>query len=631
MLLRMNVQIDPLSTIRISNCTSTRVLVPIHSADNCLLATQVTTGERLTYQSSLESQLLIRNLPRWLSTKIAVQLAYGLICMWRSASREQVASYGIESMLHAYPAGTISTALTFLFFRLVFLLISPLDYCNERSHFSEYLGPFSHPFPPKMTTILSANSFSGYEPLRLDLTHTKSHSHSRSHSSLTSSFYGESPFNYNRSLKNEGMLPLGSGHQISRKPIPRRRPTINRSQPGLVNIPELFVQTGTASLDGPLPMLVRAESHCQSPEDLNEESWQENEIPEELGYVNGEEPEDIRNIIQESLDEHRALRASKLHTQAIVVRTTITMSSSGSDESIVLPNVETSATASIRSRSFDLNRSPDRPSSSDRASPDSLALASTKSGNSIYFDTALHNLRSSTEIVPTSSQESLSLSSSSQAKQTQESQQDDLVTKPMRNQMLFRILGRRPKIPNDPPEEIKECTSCFDEIPNLKSVSLPCRHPYCGPCFSQLVSTAIQSEDTFPPKCCLQEIPRRIIDSALSPEEMTEYDQKALEYAVDVGSRYYCGSPECAKWIDTRKATRLNGALECPHCQFWMCTSCRGAQHTANQDCPQDFDLSAALEQAERAGWRRCYNCRTMVELNTGCRHITCKCKAEFW
>jgi hypothetical protein len=32
----------------------------------------------------------------------------------------------------------------------------------------------------------------------------------------------------------------------------------------------------------------------------------------------------------------------------------------------------------------------------------------------------------------------------------------------------------------------------------------------------------------------------------------------------------------------------------------------------------------------EKSGWRRCYKCRTLVELTHGCSHITCRCKAQF-
>ena len=176
-----------------------------------------------------------------------------------------------------------------------------------------------------------------------------------------------------------------------------------------------------------------------------------------------------------------------------------------------------------------------------------------------------------------------------------------------------------------------ECTSCFDEISNKKAVTLSCRHSYCSTCFSQLINTAIRTESIFPPKCCLQEIPRNTILAHLPFEDMVIYDEKALEYAVPIGNRYYCASPECAKWIDVRRARGTDGALECPHCQFSVCTMCRGAAHGNNQDCPSDFGLDATLQQAERAGWQRCYNCRALVELNTGCRHITCKCRAQFW
>ncbi|KAI9803159.1 MAG: hypothetical protein M1833_001230 [Piccolia ochrophora] len=54
------------------------------------------------------------------------------------------------------------------------------------------------------------------------------------------------------------------------------------------------------------------------------------------------------------------------------------------------------------------------------------------------------------------------------------------------------------------------------------------------------------------------------------------------------------------------------------------------APHAEDTIIKMDFALEAVLQESERNGWRRCYNCRTMVELSVGCRHITCKCGAEF-
>lgn len=167
-------------------------------------------------------------------------------------------------------------------------------------------------------------------------------------------------------------------------------------------------------------------------------------------------------------------------------------------------------------------------------------------------------------------------------------------------------------------------------MPNSKLGHLDCQHKYCRPCFQRMVSTAMQNESHFPPKCCLQEIPLRIVLSICSVEERERYKAKAQEYALPAGNRWYCPAASCAKWIALNGIRPDTKEQKCPHCRGTICTTCRGVGHSRNEDCPQDFNLDATLEEAEREGWRRCYRCRAMVELSMGCRHITCKCKAEF-
>jgi hypothetical protein len=36
------------------------------------------------------------------------------------------------------------------------------------------------------------------------------------------------------------------------------------------------------------------------------------------------------------------------------------------------------------------------------------------------------------------------------------------------------------------------------------------------------------------------------------------------------------------------------------------------------------------MNLAETEGWKRCYSCHALVEHNKGCRHMTCRCRAEF-
>ena len=185
-----------------------------------------------------------------------------------------------------------------------------------------------------------------------------------------------------------------------------------------------------------------------------------------------------------------------------------------------------------------------------------------------------------------------------------------------------------------------ECTSCFDEFPAKSSEVhvLPCRHSYCRPCLATLISTAVQSEATFPPKCCLTPIPLQTIVKALTtPTEKEAYKEKAAEYALPSEKRWYCPNATCGRWISPKKLRSFTWHGErwfsCPHCEVRVCGLCRGVTHENNGvygECPQDFGLRQTLEISEAEGWQRCYKCHTMVELANGCRHITCRCGAQF-
>lgn len=371
-----------------------------------------------------------------------------------------------------------------------------------------------------------------------------------------------------------------------------------------------------------------------TPDVMGELSWEDYEIPQELGFVRGDTPREILNIIQESFDEHRAMRTSRLQDQAIVVRTTI--------QSSRMPRQNDRPEVPECSSSISARSTPDSEYVSNRsASSLSISRGSATSLESQVEDTGFLRppkvlIRSQTN----NSQESLRSKAGPNCspgmavleKRLQESQE-----RTVKSHRLFRLLpGRKGKsevsleLPTPRPTSY-ECTSCFDDVPENKAVDMPCHHKYCSPCFSKLVLTAISNEATFPPKCCLEAIPKKTLRDHLSPKALAQFDEKALEYAVAVGNRYYCISPKCAKWIDTRIARRRNGILECPHCAIKLCTTCRGPEHPSNEDCPQDYGLGSTLDQAERAGWRRCYSCRAIVELTSGCRHITCKCRAEFW
>ena len=183
-------------------------------------------------------------------------------------------------------------------------------------------------------------------------------------------------------------------------------------------------------------------------------------------------------------------------------------------------------------------------------------------------------------------------------------------------------------IPLREPSKTKECASCFDDVPEGSSVDLSCKHSYCPECFSQHIITSMQNENLWPPRCCLQPIPRNSILRHLSKEQVLEFGTKEREYSTPAKDRWYCLQPTCTKWFEPNVGASWT---QCPHCKFKMCSLCRGKTHSGTERCPQDRNLQATLEEAEMQGWRSCYNCNAIVELSSGCRHITCKCKAQFW
>ena len=405
------------------------------------------------------------------------------------------------------------------------------------------------------------------------------------------------------------------------RPKPIRQQLTFKTLESSSNLPQQLnssrADSSNAAADLPGKTTNTSDSGVESPE-----NWQDSEIPSELEWLHADAPNDIRNIIQESIDEHRALRASRHSgTQAIVVRTTITQSRKSDEDGTRTVGPESSASASIRRT--------DSSTSGELSSGGSMGLESTTSLGSGGSDPSLPKPPTLyNHTIYTDPDDDFSGPTGVSA---------TFRKRPWRERGVFKYFaGRKGKERDlgyeaDDNSPTRECTSCFDDIPNKNAVSLSCRHSYCRGCFSQLIATTIKAESTFPPNCCLQEIPRKTMITHLAREDMTRFDEKALEYAVAVANRYYCASPECAKWIDVRRARGSDNSLECPHCGYSLCTMCRGAAHGTKQDCPGDFGLDATLKQAERAGWQRCYNCRAVVELNTGCRHITCKCRAEFW
>lgn len=158
-------------------------------------------------------------------------------------------------------------------------------------------------------------------------------------------------------------------------------------------------------------------------------------------------------------------------------------------------------------------------------------------------------------------------------------------------------------------------------------VKAPC-HSYCRDCFGRLVANALQNEQQWPPKCCLNEIPFRTIYACIETDLRNTFQTRAREWSTPIGERVYCHDPSCSVWLDASATDTARRVATCPR-RHATCTICRGAEH-GGTDCPEDREVGRTNALAEAEGWKRCARCRALVEHGEACQHMTCRCGYEF-
>ncbi|KAI9371612.1 hypothetical protein BJX61DRAFT_17351 [Aspergillus egyptiacus] len=169
------------------------------------------------------------------------------------------------------------------------------------------------------------------------------------------------------------------------------------------------------------------------------------------------------------------------------------------------------------------------------------------------------------------------------------------------------------------------CCVCLDTSFSGFVHRLKCGDTYCGGCLTSLFQKATTDESLFPPKCCGVLIPLASVQEEMSEQDLARFKDAQIEFSTQ--DRTYCSHTNCGKFIPPNN---IHGdRAVCPSCRSITCQMCKRAYHD-KEDCPSDTALQATLSLGSRMGWQRCYACKTLVELNTGCWHIVCTCNAQF-
>lgn len=172
-----------------------------------------------------------------------------------------------------------------------------------------------------------------------------------------------------------------------------------------------------------------------------------------------------------------------------------------------------------------------------------------------------------------------------------------------------------------------ECAICGDRKQYHEVIEMPCAHKYCRPCLHELFQESFKDESLFPPRCC-----RKAVDPAnaalLIPGILKKkFEEKKVEFGTPGSERIYCSNSDCNVFI-IKPSTFTGKNLECVHCGTMTCVYCKQEKHP--EECHEDNNLTSALALAQTQGWRQCGRCLNMVELRTGCFHITCRCGSNW-
>ncbi|ERN14817.1 probable E3 ubiquitin-protein ligase rbrA isoform X1 [Amborella trichopoda] len=200
--------------------------------------------------------------------------------------------------------------------------------------------------------------------------------------------------------------------------------------------------------------------------------------------------------------------------------------------------------------------------------------------------------------------------------------------------------------------ESEDCSICCEEKQADDMVIMNCSHKFCSDCMIKYINGKLQSPKV-PIRCphvaCKHMLSTKECKSFLPISSYGSFLKALEETGAYESERVYCPFPNCSVLLDRRQSLSnrassssqsedMGSCVECPVCQRFFCYDCEVPWHSLMsceeyQNMPLDerdvgdFTLNRL---AQHQKWRRCSQCRRMIELTQGCYHMTCWCGHEF-
>ncbi|KAJ0940806.1 putative transcription factor C2H2 family [Helianthus annuus] len=198
---------------------------------------------------------------------------------------------------------------------------------------------------------------------------------------------------------------------------------------------------------------------------------------------------------------------------------------------------------------------------------------------------------------------------------------------------------------------LEQCIICFESIYSGQMFSVDkCLHRYCFSCMRKHVEAKLLQGKL--PECphenCTSNLEIESCKKFLNPELYDIMSLRVKEASIPVTDKVYCPFSNCSflmsktklqerSYASSSTAARGSGMRNCVKCYRYFCMNCNVPWHE-NYTCSdyvKCFPYRSASEAklkslATRNRWRECTICKNMVELASGCYHISCRCGYEF-
>ncbi|KAF2819678.1 hypothetical protein CC86DRAFT_429808 [Ophiobolus disseminans] len=172
-----------------------------------------------------------------------------------------------------------------------------------------------------------------------------------------------------------------------------------------------------------------------------------------------------------------------------------------------------------------------------------------------------------------------------------------------------------------------QCVACIERVPRTNMAVAECGHRYCANCATKLFMRSTHDEGLYPPKYCKRLIPLALVARYMDPNELAAFQSATVKFATQ--HKAYCSNRACGAFIVPDNINSRTRRANCAKCGTDTCSDCLTSYHH-DSDCPDDPSIRQTKELAESLGWQTCKACNRVVQLRTGCNHMTCICSAEF-